>query len=158
MEVCWCCSDMTHIDRDTVNILPKVGSRQHYHWQQMWNHCHNNLLRQELQEWLVWQMRRCQIGLNQTNHVVLNCALLCFPSGRLRVQAPCQSNPTQSQTQPSSLETARKLCYVRRWKIDSNGQLAHSYWDQVLKSIHIIHFIHKYKTTRKAGKENSSKN
>ena len=68
------------------------------------------------------------IESDQPRSAQLCSALLPFrppeSSGPVAVKPDTKPNPT---LQPGN----RKLCYVRRWKIDSNGQLAHGYWDQV---------------------------
>lgn len=64
-------------------------------------------------------------GLNESDQprvVGLRCASLL---------APWESSTIRHKTKPNPPAWKRKWCHVRRWKIDSYGQLAHGYWVQV---------------------------
>lgn len=145
MEGTRCCCDMTQTDRNTENILPKVGSRQ-----QMWNHFHNNLLSQEPQERLTRQVRRSQTWLNQTNHEVFDCSVLPFWAPGSSVPVSVKSDTKQNPTfQPENGQES----YVML----GGGRLTHMVNEHIVtgikfKKIHILPFVPKYKTTRKAGK------
>lgn len=98
---------MTQTDRNIVNILPKVGSRQHCCRRQMWNHFYNHLGSPELREWLAWPLRKHPAWLNQTNHRLLDCALLPW-------WAPWEFKPVSvmrdtTRSQPSSLRMSREV-------------------------------------------------
>ena len=96
------------------------------------------------------QIRRSQTWLNQTNHEMLDCSVLPFWAPGNSVPVSVKSDTKQNPTfQPENGQGS----YVML----EGGKLTHMVNEHIVtgikfKKIHILHFVPKYKTTRKAGK------